>query len=113
RDSGKQRNVAWSHNVKVHRIKCGQDQDAREEAVDLEFRVQHTRQRSGHCSATEAGYGSEQRMDPVDQEHRGQGGAESYGSVRSDVGKMKDPKTDEVSQRQKRKDESDRQRSKQ
>jgi hypothetical protein len=52
-------------------------------------------------------------MDPVDQEHRGQGGAESYGSVRSDVGKMKDPKTDEDSQRQKRKDESDRQRSKQ
>ncbi len=96
--------------MEIDRVQRGHDQDAREQTMDPERRVQHTRRRAGKQSRQKAGRGGRHRPHAADHERCADGGAEGKRAVRRNIGKVEDPETDEDTQGKQGHNQPDRQR---
>ena len=100
-----ERDIAASHHVEIDRVKRGRDEDAGEQAVDVEPGVEDT----GHSPCQGAGDHRGERGRPRVIAPGDEGGrdrrAERQGAVGRDVGEGEDPEADENSEREQRQDQ--------
>ena len=90
-------------------VERGHHEDAREQAVDLEARVEHAGRRPRRARRpTNAAAVASERVDARDDQHGGDRAAERDRAVGRDVRELEDPEADEDAERQQREDESDR-----
>src|SRR3954454_21057168 len=104
---GEERQVARAHHVQIDRVERGHHQDAGEQLIDLEARVQHAGADAGEAAGDECGDARGDRMHAA-REQRGCGrGAEGDGAVGGDVGEAEDAIADVDAEGEKREDQSD------
>ena len=105
---GQQRNVAAPHHVKIDGIQRGHHEDSGEQGVDLEAGVQRAGTGSGEQARGKGRQRSQRRINAMRQQSGCDRGAESDGAVGGDIRKSKNAKADEHTEREQRKNKTDR-----